>query len=289
MAMLRFSGGNASPMRGFRFVWMLILSVSCLRLQAQESAPAANPATTQSQTPDGKAADHGAAQAAAKGTRSAAAPKRAASQAKGKSTDEVPAVDAAKVTGTTFESDYFKFTYELPKDWKALNDAARIASNQALTAEDRDRAAQMMTSLPKKASSKPPTAKKGPGPGNSLNPLPATYNLMAASSYPINSLDSPVLPRINIWAHERVGALDTPKDHAQFLASNQRGKVLFPPQEISLDGHDFVRVDVITPTGEYVSEYVSILKDYLVGFDFRAQSEKEMAEMSETMKTLKFR
>lgn len=272
-------------MRVFRFAWMLILSASCLHLQAQEAAPAADP--TQSQTAEAKAADHGAAQEAAKG--SAAAPTKTGSQAKDKSTDEGPAVDAAKVTGTTFESDFFKFTYELPKGWKALDDAARIASNQSLKADDHDRTAQMTTPLPKKASSQPPTVKKGPGPSSSPALLPARYSLMAASSYPIDSLASPVLPRINIWAHERVGALDTPKDHAQFLAANKRGKVLFPPQEVSLDGHDFVRVDVITPTGEYVSEYVSILKDYLVGFDFRAQSEKEMVEMAETMKTLKFR
>lgn len=266
---------------------MLILSASSLHLQAQQAAPAAEPATTQSQTTEAKTGDNGAAQEAAKG--SAAAPTKIESQAKDKSTDESPAVDAAKVAGTTFESDYFKFTYELPKGWKALDDAARIASNQALKADDHDRAAQMTAPLPKKMSTKPPIAKKGPGPASSRAPLPASYSLMAASSYPIDSLASPVLPRINIWAHERVGALDTPKDHAQFLAGNKRGKVLIPPQEISLDGHDFVRVDVIMPTGEYVSEYVSILKDYLVGFDFRAQSEKEMVEMAETMKTLKFR
>lgn len=273
-------------MRVSRFVWMLILSVSCLHLQAQQSAPVADPATNQSQMPEAKGGENNAAQDAGKG---AGSPRKAESQAKDNSADEGPRVDAAKVTGATFESDYFKFTYELPKGWKALDDAARIASNQALTAEDRDRAAQMTTPLPKKASSKPPTVKKGLGPGSSRAHLPARYSLMAASSYPINSLDSPVLPRINIWAHERVGTLDTPKDHAQFLAGNKRGKVLFPPQEVSIDGHDFVRVDVITPTGEYVSEYVSVLKEYLVGFDFRAQSEREMTEMSETMKTLKFR
>lgn len=273
-------------MRVFRFVWMLILSASCLHLQAQQ-APAADPATTQSQTAESNV-DNGAAQEAAQGTGSAAAPTKAESQAKDKSSDEGSAVDAAKVTGTTFESDYFKFTYELPKGWKALDDAARVASNQAVKADD-GRTAQMTTPLPKKESRKPPTVKKGPGPGSSRALPPARYSLMAASSYAIDSLASPVLPRINIWAHERVGALDTPKDHAQFLAANKRGKVLFPPQEVSLDGHDFVRVDVITPTGEYVSEYVSILKDYLVGFDFRAQSEKEMVEMAETMKTLKFR
>lgn len=273
-------------MRVFRLVLTLILSASFLHLQAQQAAPAADP--TQSPKAETKAADRGTD--AATGTDSAAEPTKTESQAKdSKPTEKGPAVDAAKVTGTTFESDYFKFTYELPKGWKALDDAARIASNQELVTSDRDRAAQMTTPLPKKTSTRPPIVKKSPGPGSSRAALPARYSLMAASSYPIDSLASPVLPRINIWAHERVGALDTPKDHAQFLAANKRGKVLVPPQEISLDGHGFVRVDVITPTGEYVSEYVSVINDYLVGFDFRAQSEKEMVEMAETMKTLKFR
>jgi hypothetical protein len=111
---------------------------------------------------------------------------------------------------------------------------------------------------------------------------------MAASSNGLESLASPVLPRINIWAHQRVGALDNPNDHAQFLVSAKRTQVLMPVHEVTLDGYKFVRVDVITPTGEYLSEFVSVMRDYLVGFDFRAQSERELAEMAETMKSVKF-
>ena len=53
---------------------------------------------------------------------------------------EGPAVDAAKVTGSTFDSQYFKFTCELPKDWKALDDAARVAANRSLAEEEIERA-----------------------------------------------------------------------------------------------------------------------------------------------------
>ena len=228
-----------------------------MRVQAQQAAPATEPAKTQSD--NAKPADNG------------------------------PAVDAGKVTGSTFESDYFKFTYELPKGWKALDDAARVASNQAAMNDERDRSAEMTTALPKKTSTRPPTVKKGPGPASSQAPLPASYSLMAASSNGLESLASPVLPRINVWAHQQASALDNPTDHAQFLASGRRTQVLMPVHEVTLDGHKFVRVDVITPTGEYVSEFVSVIREYLVGFDFRAQSERELAEMTETMKTLKFR
>jgi hypothetical protein len=245
-------------MRVFRFVLILVIAASWLRVGAQQAAPATEPAKTQSENAATKPADNG------------------------------PAVDAAKVTGSTFESDYFKFTYELPKGWKALDDAARIASNQEVMMGDRDRAAEMTTPLPKKTSTRPPTVKKGSGPASSRAPLPARYSLMAASSNGLESLASPVLPRINIWAHQRVGALDNPNDHAQFLVSAKRTQVLMPVHEVTLDGYKFVRVDVITPTGEYLSEFVSVMRDYLVGFDFRAQSERELAEMAETMKSVKF-
>jgi hypothetical protein len=111
---------------------------------------------------------------------------------------------------------------------------------------------------------------------------------MAASSNGLESLSSPVLPRINIWAHQRVSALDNPADHAQFLVASKRTRVLVPVHEVILEGHKFVRVDVITPTGEYVAEFVSVIRDYLVGFDLRAQSERELAELAETMKSVKF-
>src|ERR1700751_1538330 len=269
-------------MRVFRIVLMFVVAAFCLHVQAQQAAPAAEPAKTQSD----KAADNGAD--AAQGTGSPAEPAKDQSESEDKSTADGPAVDAAKVTGSTFESDYFKFTYELPKGWKALDDAVRVASNQAVLTTDSDRGTAMMAPLPKKPSTRPPTVKKGPGPASSRAPLPARYSLMAASSNAIDSLASPVLPRINIWAHQRVGSFDNPADHAQFLVANKRTQVLEPIHEVSLDGHTFVRVDVLSPTGEYVSEFVSVMRDYLVGFNFRAQSQRELVEMTETMKSLKF-
>src|SRR5262249_23521617 len=51
-----------------------------------------------------------------------------------------PAVDDAKVSGSTFESPYFKFTYELPGGWKTLDDASRKASNEQAMREDMEHA-----------------------------------------------------------------------------------------------------------------------------------------------------
>lgn len=251
-------------MRVLGFVFVLVVVISWPGVQAQEQAPTKEPVKAESHDNAAKPAESS------------------------------PAVDDAKVKGSTFDSAYFNFTYELPKGWKALEDTARISANRSAQREQEDnRAAEMTTPLPKKTSIRPPTVKttvkKGPGLGSSRAALPARYSLMAASSNGLESLASPVLPRINIWANQRVSALDNPTDHAQFLASGKRTQVLMPVHEVILDGNKFVRVDVITPTGEYVSEFVSVIREYLVGFDFRAQSERELAEMTETMKTLKFR
>jgi hypothetical protein len=247
-------------MRVLGFVFVLVVVISWPGVQAQEQAPTKEPVKGESHDNAAKPAESNSA------------------------------VDDAKVKGSTFDSAYFNFTYELPKGWKALEDTARISANRSAQREqEEDRAAEMKTPLPKKASTRPAMPKKGPGPSSSRAPLPLSYSLMVASSSPVESLASPVLPRINIWANQRVSALDNPTDHAQFLASGKRTQVLMPVHEVTLNGNKFVRVDVITPTGEYVSEFVSVIREYLVGFDFRAQSERELAEMTETMKTLKFR
>jgi hypothetical protein len=191
------------------------------------------------------------------------------------------AVDAAKVTGSTFESQYFKFTYELPKDWKAMDDAARMASNRELLKEDAAAAATPI-SIPRKASSKTPV-KSVVQP-----PAPARYSLMAASPNGIDSLASPVLPRINIWAHSRVPPLDQPLDNVQLIITGKHTTVLTPPQEMVLNGTKWARAQLVTPGGDYHSRYVIELGDYLVGFDFWTSSEREMVEISDTIKSVKF-
>jgi hypothetical protein len=207
-------------------------------------------------------------------------------QSGAKPADSGPAVDAASVTGSTFEAQYFKFTYELPKGWRTLDDAVRVAENQKLSDEDKERSTARLP-IPKKSTSKTPV-KKNPSVVPPSASSPDRYSLMVASSDGVPSLESPVLPRINVWAHKRVPPLDSAADHAQFLLTSKRTKVIVPPQEITLDGHSFVSVEVATPDGTYQSQFVTAIGDYLVGFDFRAESQKELEDMASTMKTIKF-
>ena len=199
-----------------------------------------------------------------------------------------PAVDAATVMGTTFESQYFKFTYELPAGWKALDDNARMKSNREVLEQDEESAKQMAAAPPKKvstkAASKPTKGAKVPG----VTPVIERYNLMAASPNGINSLASEVLPRVNIWAHRRVPPFDSPMDNVRLAIQGKRSSVLVAPQEVTYNGQTYARVQLITPTGQYQSRYIIALGDYLVGFDFWTQSERELVELSDTIKSVRF-
>jgi hypothetical protein len=194
------------------------------------------------------------------------------------------AVDAAKVTGTTFESPYFRFTYQLPDGWKTLDDATRLEANKQAIQEDIERS--KTTLAPRKASAKSSTQ-------DTVAPqhppvLPERYSLLAASPDGINSLASPVLPRINIWAHRRIPPMDKAMDHAQLLMSGKHNEVLVRPQELNISGRPFVRVELINAAGKYQARYITVIGDYLVGFDFLEDSEREMAEYSNTIKSIQF-
>lgn len=201
-----------------------------------------------------------------------------------------PAVDDAKVSGSTFESPYFKFTFELPTGWKALDDASRKASNQQAMREDMEHAKTV--AVPKKTAPKTPAkapAETNPKPQPQANPVvPERYSLLAASPDGLSSLGSPVLPRINIWAHRKMPPLDKPVDHAQLLMTGKRTQVLVSPQELNINGRKFVRVQLVNPAGKYQARYITEIGDYLIGFDFLTDSERELAEYSNSIKSANF-
>lgn len=200
-----------------------------------------------------------------------------------------PAVDDAKVTGTTFESPYFKFTYELPTGWKTLDDGARKSSNQQAMQEDLEHA---RTVIARKTAPKTPakvSTTTNPKQRPEAKPMvPERYSLLAASPDGLSSLASPVLPRINIWAHRKMPPLDKPVDQAQLLVSGKHNEVLVRPQQLQINGRQFVRVELVNIAGKYQSRYIMEIGDFLVGFDFLSDSEREMAEYSNSIKSIKF-
>jgi hypothetical protein len=210
-----------------------------------------------------------------------------------KPVDKGPSVDGAKVNGSTFESDFFKLTYQLPKDWKAMDDDARMAANARYIHDQEETTAPVAMPVPKKKTAPKPASAK---PASTNTPAAAqiksapleTYSLMVASPDGVPSLDSPVLPRINIWAHKRVPPLDSIEDHAQFLLGTRRAQVAMAPQKVEIGGHEFIRADIIMPDGVYRSQFVTAVNDYLVGFEFQALSQREANEIIETTKNIKF-
>jgi hypothetical protein len=202
-----------------------------------------------------------------------------------KPADQGPAVDDAKVTGGVFRSAYFKFTYELPKDWKALDDAVRIAANKQFQEQESSPA---RVAAPKKR----PTTAKPASASTPVAPPPnpmQNYSLLVASPAGVTSLDSAQMPRVNIWAKRRVPPLDHIEDPAQFMTSMRYAKIVAKPQHVTFDGHDFVRADIQTPSGDYRTQLVTIIGDYLIGFEFLAGSQAEQALGVDSMKTVKFR
>jgi hypothetical protein len=202
-----------------------------------------------------------------------------------------PPVDEVKMTDSTFESLYFKFTYDLPTGWKVLDDESRKSANKQAMQEDLEQA-RTAIGVPRKTSAKTP-AKTNPQPQPQPQPrgnpvVPERYSLLAASPNGLDSLASPVLPRINIWAHRRLPPLDKPVDHAQLLISGKHNEVIVRPQELNIAGHQFVRVELINAAGNYQARYITAIGDFLIGFDFLTNSEREMAEFSNSIKSVKF-
>lgn len=198
-----------------------------------------------------------------------------------------PAVDAASVKGSTFESQYFKFTYELPAGWKALDDSARMKSNREVLQQDEE-TSKLAAEAPKKTASKTGSKASKSATVPAVTPVIERYSLMAASPNGVDSLAQPVMPRVNIWAHHRVPPFDSPMDHARLAIQGKHSSVLVAPQEVTYNGHTFARVQLITPSGQYQSRYIITIGDYLVGFDFWTQSERELVELSDTIKSVRF-
>ena len=197
-----------------------------------------------------------------------------------------PAVDEAKVTGGVFESAYFKFTYQLPKDWKTLDDVVRVAANKE--AQEEQMAARIVPVRKRPANAKPASASTekpmAPPPSNPLE----NYSLLVASPAGVTALNSVALPRVNVWAKRRIPPLDHVEDPAMFMIAMRYAKVIVKPQHLTFDGHDFVRADIQTPTGDYRTQFVTIVGDYLIGFEFQASSQAEGALGIDSMKTVKF-
>jgi hypothetical protein len=70
--------------------------------------------------------------------------------------------------------------------------------------------------------------------------------------------------------------------------SGKHNEILVRPQELVVAGRQFARIELINAAGNYQARYVTVVGDYLIGFDFLTKSEREMAEFSNSIKSVKF-
>jgi hypothetical protein len=239
----------------------------------------------------------GAEQPAPASTPPTAAPPMAAAPSTATAPPVASGLDAAVVKGGEFDSTGFKFHYTLPKGWKALDDAKRVAANQQL----RDQYAHPvhnpnMPASKKKKPADPAGKNESPATNtattntaakrSTVPAIPNNFSLMVASPNGVDSVDSAVLPRINIWANHKIAALDNPKDRAAVLES--LGQVVLPTTQVTLAGREFAHVEVLHAGGPYHSLWVTAVGDYLIGFDVRAGSDPEMQTILESMRSVRF-
>jgi len=180
-------------------------------------------------------------------------------------------IDAGKTSGNVFESSYFHFRYEFPKAWFALDDNARVAGNNK-----RYRDALSEPARPNDANQNPITEALVP------------YDLLLAATTPLASGEETPMPRVRIQAIQRGTLVREPGDPAKLYIKMARPKILKATEEVVVSGHEFVRTDFQLQAASFLSQFVTASGSYIIEFDLRAATEKDLADLVTTMQSLKF-
>jgi hypothetical protein len=179
-----------------------------------------------------------------------------------------PAIDAGETTGSSFQSSFFRFRYELPNGWSALPDDVRIGENR------------------KRYETQLAEALKTEGPNTEVFPQ---YNLVVAAPTSPASGETHQLPRLEIYALKRITMLMEAGDPAKMVSYLPQVKVLRGPEDLLISGHKFVRTDFRFQPRGVLSKFVTVDGDYLIEFDFRADNEKGLMDLASTMQTVAFK
>ena len=184
-------------------------------------------------------------------------------------------IDAGKTSGNVFESSFFHFRYELPKGWFALADDVRLAENKK----------RYKDALNEAIGSNDQSA---PENQNLITEAIVPYTLLLAARTAVASGETHPLPRVVIQASKRRIMMTEPGDPAKMITRMLHAKVLKDPEDVVLSGHKFVRADFELKPGSMLSKFATVSGDYLIEFDLRAANEKDLADLVNTMQTLKF-
>ncbi len=180
------------------------------------------------------------------------------------------AVDAAKSTANVFESSFFHLHYEFPKGWSALDDSVRVAENKK-------RYETAMQEIREQVGSDTTVYK-----AETVEP----YFLLVAGRAAVTASETTQKPRVVIMATQRRTMMNGPGDPARVIMQMLHPKVLRQPEDIVLSGHKFYRVDFEFNPKSLLSKFATVVGDYIIEFDLRAENEKDLTDLVTTMQSL---
>jgi hypothetical protein len=181
--------------------------------------------------------------------------------------------DAGKVADHVFESTFFRFHYQFPSSWVAVNDEVRMSVNRKRH-ED---------AVEKARKNPPPPTFSG---DNTITHVISNYDLLIATPSPLPEGKLAGLPNISIWARESDLMLN--EAQAKIRTLGPHVKVLRKPEKITFGGHKFVRTDFVRGGDSYQVLFVTLIRGYQLGFEFWGKSESEINELAASMKDLQF-
>ncbi|MFZ1919849.1 MAG: hypothetical protein WAU58_19920 [Terriglobales bacterium] len=182
------------------------------------------------------------------------------------------AVDAGKTTANVFESTFFHFRYEFPNGWVALDDKVRMAENKKRYDDDLKEAQKQ----------------NGPDTKAFQSEVVNPYFLLVAGYGAVITSTTTQKPRIVIMATKRRTMMTGPHDPARTIIKMIHPKVLKGPEDIVLAGRPSSRTDLELHPGSLLSTFATVVGDYIIEFDLRADNEKDLANLVNTMETVQF-
>jgi hypothetical protein len=180
--------------------------------------------------------------------------------------------DAGKTTANVFESPFFHFRYEFPKGWFALDDSVRMAENKKRYETDLKEALDQ----------------NGPDSATSHTEVVDPYFLLVAGQSAVTASETTQKPRVVIMATKRRNMMSGPRDPARTIIEMIHPKVLKGPEDLVLAGRQFSRTDLEFNPKSLLSKFATVVGEYIIEFDLRADNEKDLANLVNTMQSLQF-
>lgn len=198
--------------------------------------------------------------------------------------DVKPSLQAWEASAGSLEASFSHLRYTPPKGFSSLPDDIRKKEN-------RERyEIQLAEAL----------RKQGPNGGarrteggkqitqtHKTEVFPHYMLLVAARTAPVTS-ETDQLPHVVISAQKRITMLMEAGDPAKMMMYIPDVKVLRGPEDVTLSGRRFVRADFRFRSGSFLSKFSTVNGDYLLEFDFRADNEKDLSDMVNSMQSVVF-